>query len=294
MEKLSEAPSEGEIVHLQHTLLTEISFVTASGSSDTNRYGYITTLRILDAITRFGRYFPDVALDSLEQIKKAEPAMNERIMKQIDLDIGFMKERKEELAKGNASAPAVSSTTIRNDGSALSPVNASGMGSRRPQIFIHTPYRSWLRDEKGGFILTAFDGSATIANQYQAQGAVTSAPSQKVVGYVRLANREKDAPSWNDFLFRSSSGQDISEIISPLSSSNDIANALNGKELIVQTNVVLRASFPALTSDGLVFARQSGVLNDGDKVKVIDTRVFTTTRIQFSQIWLKVEKLNVP
>jgi hypothetical protein len=154
----------------------------------------------------------------------------------------------------------------------------------------HTqPDSSWSKPKYNeSVILVSNDGVPLRADETPAGVEQSPLTTYPIIGYVRLANRDKDARQWSDLLFDYEDG-DISTSLSGVLPINadQIENKLKATILVAKDDSYVRATFPVLSERGLIFSRQTGsIVHKGDRVYVVDAQPFTTRTTGFSQIWL--------
>jgi hypothetical protein len=289
--------AEIDFQRFQQALIKRLSILSASTSHDLNREGYLKAVEIVSAIAEEGNFYPDAALDVLNQIKFYQPSISKALSSVLDQHIACLK-------KLTALLPPKASASPKQIGGETSGIqSASPLPERYAQLF--QPFTQQSPNSKRQYdnVMCATpsrygddDVAYPLAKEMEISFISLSranaiAPLQIAIsGYSRLANREANSGEWVDFLFDFADGSDIASILDKLSptQTRDIASALKGRDLVAKTDVSLRQTFPVVAKEGLIFSRQGGIIYQGDKVRVAEIQVFTTERNKFSQIWIGV------
>lgn len=274
---------EIKIRQFEHTILTVVSIVSALRSPDANSEGYSISINLLNAIERWGETYPDTALDSLDRIRK-EPRISAALIHLIDTHERRLHDIQRKLPPADASGVGANRTSSRSSSTS----GTSALWPLPDSLAQNVQFKlEWHPEYKASITPVSYDGMSVMAESGPASVEPSPTPDYPIVGYVRLANRDRDAPEWSDILFDYEDG-DITAALSGLLPGNadQIQAELKGKYLIAKTDSYLRATFPALSERGLIFSKQIGILHAGDIVQVADARPYTTAKIGFSQIWL--------
>src|SRR5262249_25751992 len=125
------------------------------------------------------------------------------------------------------------------------------------------------------FMIASWESLILIQNS----GSNQSPDASVVIGFARLANRDRDSRTWTDFLFQFANQNE--ENMAPLRNASDdeVQRILKvGTRLKAKTDVYLRRGFPLKSPAGLIFSAPIGQIDMGTEVTVKEVNIFTTNR----------------